>query len=338
MIHFEQPFYFILLLLIPLLFVLQKIGASALIYPSLKSLPPVKSIRIRLFFLRDLFFYLAVAAMITALAGPYRIIGEEKDYSRGYLLQLVVDRSGSMAVYMDRGGEVNRLDIVKNVLTDFIQGNGKDLQGRGNDRIGLISFARYADTMAPHTVSHDIVTTLLDTVDLAGEDEDGTAIGDALSLSVARVAAYQQKAGIDSSGSVIILLTDGENNMGSDPLEAAELAARQGIKVYTIGFSGGFYRNAFGIVRQLPENYGLDEESLKSIAEITGGKYFNAGNEKALAEVYREIDKLETVETELIRSTDRTLYFMELLKAALYCLLAAGVVRYLFLNVVEGEV
>lgn len=337
MIRFEQPLFFLLILMIPALIYLQRRGASALIYPSLKTLPLVKSIRIRLFFLRDLFFYMALAAMIVALAGPYRVIGEEKDYSRGYLLQLVVDRSGSMSVYMDRNGETNRLDVVKSVLADFIQGNGRDLQGRGNDRIGLISFARFADTMAPLTVSHDIVTDLLATVDLAEKEVDGTAIGDALSLAVARMAAYQQKAGIDSSGSVIILLTDGENNMGTDPLEAAALAAKYGIKVYTVGFSGGYYRNAFGALRQLPSEYGLDEDNLKAIAETTGGRYFNAGNEKALSEVYREIDRLETVETEVVRSTDRKLYFMEFLKGALFCLLAAGVMRYLFFNVVEGD-
>lgn len=339
MIRFEHPLYFILILVLPLLIILQRKSKPALIYPSLSSLPPGKSLRIRLFFLRDLFFYLAVLIMIIALAGPFRILGEEKDYSRGYLLQLVVDRSGSMGSFMDKNAETNRLDIVKKVLDDFIQGDGSALEGRGNDRIGLISFALYADTMAPLTVSHDIVTQLLSTLSLAREDEDGTSMGDALSLAVARMTAYQQKAGIDSSGSVIILLTDGQNNSGTaDPLEAAELASSYGIKVYTIGFGGGYYQNAFGLIREIPPEYGIDEETLTAIAEITGGVYFNAGNEKSLLAVYKEIDRLEKVDTEELRSIDKELYFPFLLKAALALILISGLIRYIFLNVVEGDV
>ncbi|MDC7233103.1 MAG: VWA domain-containing protein [Spirochaetales bacterium] len=338
MIRFESPFYFALILVIPLLIYLQRRSRPALIYPSLKTLPFVKSIRIRLFFFRDLFFYLAVLTMITALAGPYTILGEEKDYSRGYMLQLVVDRSGSMGSFMDKKGESNRLDVVKSVLDDFINGNGSSLEGRGSDRIGLITFALYADTMAPLTVSHGIVTELLSTVSLAREEEDGTAIGDALALAVARLTAYQQKAGIDSSGSVIILLTDGQNNSGSvDPEEAAEMAARYGIKVYTIGFGGGYYRNAFGLIREIPPEYGIDEVTLQAIAETTGGAYFNAGDEKSLAAVYREIDRLEKVDTQELRSTEKKLYFEILLKLSLILLLAGGISRYLFLNLVEGE-
>lgn len=339
MIRFESPLYFILILLIPILIYLQRKSKPALIYPSLNALPPGKSLRIRLFFLRDLFFYLAFVSMVIALAGPYRILGEEKDYSRGYLLQLVVDRSGSMSSYMDKNAETNRLDIVKSVLYDFILGDESSLEGRGSDRIGLISFALYADTMAPLTVNHDIVTRLLDSINLAEEEEDGTSIGDALSLAVARMAAFQQKAGVDSSGSVIILLTDGQNNSGSvDPLEAADLASDYGIKVYTIGFGGGYYRNAFGLIREIPAEYGIDEDSLRSIAEKTGGMYFNAGNEKALLSVYKEIDRLEQVDTEELRSAEKELFFPLFLKAALILILVSGIFRYIFLNVVEGDV
>lgn len=339
MIRFEQPLYFALIFIIPLLIYLQRRSKPALIYPSLKSLPPGKSLRIRLFFLRDLFFYLSLFSMIIALAGPFRILGEEKDYSRGYLLQLVVDRSGSMGSFMDKKGETNRLDIVKNVLHDFIQGDNSALEGRGNDRIGLISFALYADTMAPLTVSHDIVTQLLSTLSLASEDEDGTSMGDALALAVARMTAYQQKAGLDSSGSVIILLTDGQNNSGStDPLEAADLASQYGIRVYTIGFGGGYYQNAFGQIREIPAEYGIDEETLTEVAEISGGKFFNAGDEKSLLAVYKEIDHLEKVDTEELRSTDKELFFPFFLMASIVLILIGGIIRYLFLNLVEGDV
>jgi Ca-activated chloride channel family protein len=338
MIRFEQPFWFVLILLIPLLIYLQRKSHIGIIYPSISVLPPVKSPRIRLFFLRDLLFYLALLSFIVALAGPYRILGEEKDYTKGYLLQLVVDRSGSMGSFMDKKGETDRLDIVKKVVADFISGDGNQLQGRRNDRVGLISFARYADTMAPLTVSHDIVIQLVGTLKLAGEEEDGTSLGDALALGAARIRSYQQKAGSGSSGAVLILLTDGQNNSGTmTPMEAASLAADQDIRVYTIGFGGGYYKNAFGIIREIPPEYGIDEKTLQDIADLTGGQYYNAGDERSLMEVYKKIDTLEKVEMEQIRSTEKDLYFYSFLITALILLFLGFLFRYILFNVVEDE-
>ncbi|QEN07276.1 VWA domain-containing protein [Oceanispirochaeta crateris] len=255
MIHFDQPLWFLLLIVIPLLLIFRAKKRGGVLYPSLSVLPPVKSARVRMLFICDLFFYLALVIFIVSAAGPYKNRGESKDYTKGYLLQLVVDRSGSMGSYMDKKGETNRLDIVKAVVADFISGDDSQLTGRPNDRIGLISFARYADTMAPLTVSHDIVIDLVHSLSLAKEDEDGTSLGDALALGVARIRSYQQKAGTGSSGAVLILLTDGQNNSGNlDPLDAAALAAQEGVRVYTIGFGGGFYRNAFGIIQEIPPN------------------------------------------------------------------------------------
>ena len=311
--NFEQPFWFLLFLLIPLLIFLRLRYRRGVLYPSLQALPRGRSLRTRLAFLRDVPYYMALFMMITAAAGPYRILGEETDYSRGALLELVIDRSGSMGSFMDKKGETNRLDIVKDVVADFIGAEGSDLPGRGSDRIGLVSFALYADTMAPLTVSHDIVLELVDSLELAEEKEDGTSLGDALTLAVARIAAYRQKADVSGAGSVIILLTDGRNNSGNnDPLEAAERAAQYGIRVYTIGFGGGYYRNAFGLVRKIPPEYGIDEETLKELARISGGQYFNAGDEDSLKEVYRRIDELEKVEMEQLHSTEKEYFFTPL--------------------------
>ncbi len=335
---FEQPLWFLLLVLIPLLVFLRIRYRRGLLYPSLKVLPEGGSMRTRLAFLRDVPYYLAVILMVAAAAGPYRVLGEETDYSRGALLQLVIDRSGSMGSLMDRNGETNRLDIVKDVVADFIGGEGSDLPGRGSDRIGLISFALYADTMAPLTVSHDIVLQLVDGLLLAREEEDGTSLGDALSLAVARIAAYRQKADVQDAGSVIILLTDGRNNSGnSDPLKAAELAAEYGIRVHTIGLGGGYYRNAFGLIRKIPPEYGIDEETLKEIARISGGEYFNAGDEDSLKEVYRRIDELEKVEMEQLKSTEKELFYPRLLTAVLAVLALGVLIRSLVLNIVEDE-
>ena len=335
---FEQPFWFLLLVLIPLLILLRRRYRRGVLYPSLNALPGGKSLRTRLIFLRDLPYYLALIMMVTAAAGPYKVLGEETDYSRGALLQLVIDRSGSMGSLMDRQGETNRLDIVKEVVSEFIEGDGGELTGRGSDRIGLISFALYADTMAPLTVSHDIVLQLVGSLKLAGEEQDGTSLGDALALAVARIAAYKQKADVPEAGAVIILLTDGQNNSGThDPLDAAKMAAEYGIRIHTIGFGGGFYRNAFGLIREIPPEYGIDEKTLKKVAEISGGEYFNAGDENSLKEVYRKIDELEKVNMEQLRSTEKESYFTWCLLAALAFVALGILIRALILNVVEDE-
>jgi len=337
MIHFEYPFLFLLLLIIPLLIYLKMKRKRGVIYPSIGILPNIKTLRIRMLFMGDLLFYLALILLITAAAGPYKTLGKEKDYSRGYLLQLVVDRSGSMGVSMDTQGEQNRLDIVKKVVAEFIDGDGNRLSGRRNDRIGLISFAQFADTMAPLTISHDIVVQLVNSLKLAEKEEDGTSLGDALALAVARVKAYQQKTETNT-GAVIILLTDGQNNSGSmDPMDAAKMAEEQGIKVYTIGFGGGYYRNAFGLIQEIPPEYGIDEVTLQKMAEATGGKFFNAGDEKALKNVYSKIDSLEKVDMENLRSLDKRLFFYPLLFAGFVLLMTGFFFKYLFFNVLEDE-
>jgi len=337
MIRFEQPLLLMLILIIPVLLFLKFKKSRGVVYPSVEILPRIKTLRIRLLFLRDLFFYLSLLFLIIAAAGPYRTLGEEKDYTKGYLLQLVVDRSGSMGTPMDKQGLRNRLDIVKSVVSDFINGDSNGLSGRKNDRIGLISFARYADTMAPLTISHDIVIQLTESLKLAEEEEDGTSIGDALALAVARVKSYQQKSGI-GSGAVIILLTDGQNNNGSmTPPDAAKLAGEQGIRVYTIGFGGGYYRNAFGMIREIPPEYGIDEEVLKQVAEATGGQYFNAGDEKSLKNVYAKIDSLEKINMENIRSLEKDEYFYNFLLVGIILLFIGFIFKYLVLNVLDSE-
>ncbi len=334
--NFEQPLWFLLLLFIPLLIYLSLKGRRGLVYPSLETLPDHKTLRIRLFFIRDLLFYLSLAVLIVAGAGPYRYAAQKRDYSQGRLLQLVVDRSGSMQIFMDRRGSRNRLDLVKEVLTLFIKGDGQELRGRRNDRIGLIAFARYPNTMAPLTASHDIVVDLVDTLSFPPEEEDGTAIGDALALGVARTVAFQKRVGVGSASSVIILLTDGQNNQGKySPLEAAELAREQGIKVYTIALGGGFRQGFFGFLQEIPPDYGIDVQILQKIANLTGGRYFNAGDEKTLYEVYSQIDTLEKLDLEDPQERPRELYFPRLLHLALFLLLLTILARYILFNLVE---
>jgi Ca-activated chloride channel family protein len=204
---------------------------------------------------------------------------------------LAVDISGSMGTEdLQLGGQlVNRLTVVKNVVRDFIA-------AREGDRVGLILFGTNAYVQAPLTFDLPTVNQLLveAPVGIAGGK---TAIGDAIGLAVKRLR--QRPAG----DKVLILLTDGANNVGEvAPVKAAELAAQEQIRIYTIGVGADEMRlpSIFGnfgsrIVNPSAE---LDEDTLKAIADTTGGRYFRAQNTAKLVEIYDIIDAMEPIEQE----------------------------------------
>ena len=204
----------------------------------------------------------------------------------------------------NNGHLARRIDIVKKNLSDFINGNGRELSGRPDDLIGLIAFARYADTLAPLSLSHTVISNFTDNLDVVKiKDEDGTSIGDAVALAAARLKSVENnndpEGGYQITSRIIILLTDGENNSGKySPREAAELAAGWGIKIYSIGFGGTAYytmNSLFGN-RRVPVGAAVDEATLKAIAEITGGAYFQADSAADLGGIYKTIDDMEKTE------------------------------------------
>lgn len=214
--------------------------------------------------------------LITALARP-EWVGEPISLPiQGRDITLAIDISGSMAeedMVINRY-RVNRLDAVKAVASEFIE-------KRQGDRIGLILFGEHAYVQAPLTFDRKTVITLLNEsfIGLAGKY---TAIGDAIGLALKKMVEDKQ------SERVLILLTDGENTAGAvSPLEAAALAKSQEMKIYTIGI--GSNRRDFFFNR----SSGLDEKTLKTIANNTGGKYFRANNTQQLNEIYGIIDELE---------------------------------------------
>lgn len=238
-------------------------------------------------------------------------------------LMLAVDLSGSMQAedFMLAGQPVDRLTATKAVAGDFID-------RRVGDRIGLILFGERAYLQAPLTFDRETVRTLLleSVIGLAGK---ATAIGDAIGLAVKRLR------GRDSRKRVLILLTDGANTAGMiEPLEAADLAAREGLRIYTIGVGADemLIREFFGIRRVNP-SADLDEDALKHIAATTGGRYFRARDTKELDEIYRLLDGLEPVEGEATRYRPRHTLFYIPLTAAVLCVVALawpglrGVVR-----------
>jgi len=229
-------------------------------------------------------------------------------------LLLAVDISGSMDTQdmVLNKTAVNRLKVVKKVAGEFIQ-------RRRGDRVGLFLFGSRAYLQTPLTFDTETTATLLDEseIGLAGRE---TAIGDAIGLAVKRLRDDA------ASDRVLVLLTDGANTAGEvQPLQAAEFAARDGLTVYTVGVGADemMVQDFFGS-RVVNPSADLDEETLRVIAEQTGGRYFRARDAKGLEKIYEILDELEPVESdvEIIRPVDE-LFYWPLGVAYMLALLAA---------------
>lgn len=233
---------------------------------------------------------IALGLLITALARPRTVdVSTKTKTTRGIDIIMAIDVSASM---LAKDLRPNRLEALKDVAADFID-------GRPNDRIGLVEYAGEAYTKTPITSDKSIVQRSLRDIKYNTIIEGGTAIGMGLATSVNRLKDSRAKS------KVIILLTDGVNNSGFiDPKIASELAVEYGIKVYTIGLgTNGMALSPVAINPNGSFRYGrqqveIDEDLLKEIADVTGGKYFRATNNKKLAEIYDEINKLEKTEVE----------------------------------------
>ena len=228
----------------------------------------------------------AVLLFIVALARPQRVAAEKEYETNGVDIVISLDISGSMLA--EDFKPENRMLVAKQEAIKFIR-------GRENDRIGLVVFARKAFTQCPLTLDYDVLTRLVEEVQI-GMIADGTAIGMGLATAVNRLRDSKAKS------KVIILITDGENNAGNiDPVTAAELAKTFGIKAYTIGVGRGglvpFPVNdpLFG-KRYVQANVEIDEMTLKRIADITGGLFFRARDTQSLAQIYEKINQLEKTE------------------------------------------
>jgi Ca-activated chloride channel family protein len=329
--EFRDPLFLLLVLLAPLLFIVASRSASAVRFSSL-NLPDRagRSWRVRLAVLPAVLSALAVACLAVAMAGPRTPDAQTKVSREGIAMMAVIDRSGSMNArdLVKDNLSVNRLSVVKDVFRGFVLG-GKAGVGRPDDPIGLIAFARYADSLCPLTLDHGNLVSMVDALEIVDErDEDGTALGDGLALAVERLRQSAAKS------KVVILLTDGVNNAGAvEPRQAAELASSQQIKVYCIGAGTDGLApfptiNPFTGREQLqPIHVEIDEEALKEIAEKTGGRYFRATDKDSLASVYAEIDRLERTEISVVRYLQYTEHYQPLVVTALGLLAAAAVAK-----------
>lgn len=303
-------------------------GTGRVAFSSLRVLPASGSTwRTKIAWLPDLMMGVAVACLAIALSGPRR--GDESSRVRreGIAVMMAIDVSGSMrAEDLADTGDDTRLDTVKKMFERFVLGSGPKLLGRPDDAIGLVAFARYAETRSPLTLDHGNLVTAARKLDFAREDEDGTAIGAGLALAVARLSDFKAKS------RVAILLTDGVSNFHEIDEDAAiDEAVQRGIKVYTIGAGttgvapvrvtqGGRTQ-----VVQIPVE--IDETTLKKIATKTGGKYFRAKDASALADIYGQIDTLERTKIEEKRFTQFHEFYERFVILALALVAAALALR-----------
>jgi Ca-activated chloride channel family protein len=297
MLQFREPWWLLSILIgLPIYWGYRR-SQGRIRFSSFAALPAHSATwRSRLAFLPDALIALGGVALAIALAGPRIGDRASKIQKRGIAIMMVVDTSGSMRALdlSEPKKERTRLDAVKDVFREFVLG-GQGLQGRSNDLVGVVTFARYADTRSPLTLDHASLESVLKTVAIVNEqDEDGTALGDGLALAVERLRESS------APSKVAILLTDGVQNAGqTDPLAAAELARTVGVKVYSVGAR----TNGLAPVRVQDPFTGremltgvpveIDEDTLKAVAEKTGGRYFRATDGEALRHIYQEIDRLE---------------------------------------------
>ena len=272
-----------------------------------------------------------------ALARPQHGQEQFRNISHGIAIEMVIDRSGSMRSPMAyQGRALNRLETVKSVFREFVFGDRKEgLGGRHQDLLGVIAFAHYPYTSCPLTLDHNALDFALKNVRLITEDSDenGTAIGDAVAMAVARLVSAEKTLAAQTKrdastyqikSKVIILLTDGQDEGPHTYAigEAAELAKKHGIKVYSIAIVSGtdLVSTPLGTMVGLSPSY--DTTEIEAMAKATGGLFRTCDNAQALEDIYREIDRLEKSEVEAVRYvTHRELFFPFALAGALALLM-----------------
>ena len=293
MIEFQWPWVF---LLIPLPFLINRLLPRAeiveapLFVPFFTAMRNADSATTRLGSRSLWVSLLAIICwllLVTAASRPQWIGDPVQLPTTGRDLMLAVDISGSMEAQdiQLEGRNATRLEVVKSVVGDFVE-------RRSGDRLGLILFAARAYTQAPLTFDRETVGILLEEAQIGIIEENATAIGDSIGLGVRHLRERPE------ASRILILLTDGVNNSGQvSPLQAGELAAMEGIRIYTIGIGAeSSPRTSVFSSRAVSPSADLDEETLTQIAVNTGGRYFRARDLSELEEIYSVLDELEPVE------------------------------------------
>lgn len=288
---FQNPEILWLLLIVPLLvayYVWVGRQRATLLVSTLGSGRAPRTLRYWLRHLPQALRLISLSLLIVALARPVEEHAESETTIEGIDIVLAMDISGSM---LAQDFKPNRIESAKNIASEFVA----DRQG---DRLSIVAFAGEAFTQCPLTSDRSAVQTSLARL-RSGIIDDGTAIGNGLATAINRLRESSSKS------KVVVLLTDGVNNSGSmSPLMAADIAKNMGIKVYTIGVGRRGQAptpvmDAFGNVGLAMMNVEIDEELLREISSLTGGKYFRAENAEALTKIYDEIDQMEKSKVEI---------------------------------------
>jgi len=254
--------------------------------------------------------YLVLILIIISLSRPQVVESLQEKNIDIIDIVLVIDISSSM---LATDFKPNRLEVVKKTAKQFIN-------QRDGDRLGILVFAGESFIQCPLTIDKDVLLSLMDEVSVAQQSYDGTAIGMAIANATNRLRNSESKS------KVMILLSDGSNNAGElDPNTAADLAKQFGIKIYTIG-AGTNDDVSFIPGRGYIRNE-IDEESLKAIAEQTGGQYFRATNSDALEKIYSKINELERTEVEIKIYTQYKELFGWLIIPALFFSLGGNILE-----------
>lgn len=290
---FANPEFLYALAIIPLLAFWyirrNRKNTSDLRYSTLTPFAAIKpTMKERLRYIPFILRLLVIALLIVAFARPRTTSRGENIFTEGIDIVLLFDISGSMLAEDLRP---NRIDAARQVMMDFID-------GRTNDRIGLVIFAGESFTQCPMTLDYRVLKNQLRSVK-QGVIEDGTAIGMAIAQGVNRLKESKSKS------KVMILLTDGVNNRGEiDPLTATQIAQTFGIRIYTIGVGTSKGEAPFPVQTPFGTRYqnmpvDVDEKTLTKIAELTGGQYFRATNNRSLKQIYQDIDEMEKTRVEV---------------------------------------
>ena len=299
-VSFLNPEFFWLFLLLPVAVAWfiwkRKQQTATLKISSVKGFKAQKSLLAKLKPLLFVLRLLALSSLIIAMARPRKVdISSQTKSTKGIDIVMAIDVSGSM---LAKDLKPNRMEALKKVAENFVE-------GRPNDRIGIVVYASEAYTKTPVTSDKGVIQQAIKSIEYNNVLQDGTGIGMGLTTAVNRLKDSKAKS------KVIILLTDGVNNAGFiEPETASQIAKEYGIKVYTIGigtngnamFPYAYAPNSGFLFRMMPVE--IDVNLLQTIARNTGGKYFRASSNSKLESIYAEINKLETTEIEELKFYD----------------------------------
>lgn len=322
---FKSPLFLLLLLLIPVLlwYRSDRRRAASFHFPTLHHLDGMpKTWKLRLQPFLPVLRAAVLTFLVLALARPQIGVVRERVTEKGIDIMMAVDVSTSMLAedFSMDGQRVNRLEVLKRVLNEFIP-------RRINDRLGMVVFAGRPYTVAPLTWDQEWLSQRVSDLQI-GMVEDGTAIGSAIMTSLNRLKESNARSRI------LILLTDGNNNRGEiRPEVAAETAKALGIKIYTIGAGSRGpvpypVQDPFGRTVYQTVRINMDDELLTKVAEITGGQYYRATETEELYEIYQEIDQLERTEIEMTEFYRYRELYPALILLALFFLGAEVALQY----------